>query len=249
MVRWLKALPLALAIAALSIIAISCSSSNSAQVRFVHAIQDASALDIEVNGTKVFTDVGFTEFQPAPPAYTSVPSGSDTVEGLATGSTTEAFSNSPVSLAAGTQYTMVATGFVTSASSVVIMPLADNNTAPANGSVNFRVINASPNGPSAVDVYIVPNPPQGLGSKTFSGLSYNDPSAYTYVTLPYNSSIPSGQPNYTMFVTTTGGGNQIFSQTITAVSASAGAIRTLVLTDRADGTSMNDGAIVLNDLN
>lgn len=41
MPRWLKALPLSLALEALGIVATSCGSSNQAQIRFVHAIQDA----------------------------------------------------------------------------------------------------------------------------------------------------------------------------------------------------------------
>ena len=72
MSRWLKALPLTLALAALGIVATSCASSrNQAQMRFVHAIPDAKALDVDVygpqqiNGMQLFADVGFRGFLPS----------------------------------------------------------------------------------------------------------------------------------------------------------------------------------------
>jgi hypothetical protein len=251
MSRLLKAVTVALALAVLSLFAASCGSNNPAQIRFVNAIQDTAqygtALDIEVNGTNEFTAVGFEGVQP-PSGYKSVPSGGDSIKGLETATTTTVF-NTNITLNAGLQYTVVATGFATSVGRVAIISAADNNTAPANGSVKFRVIHASPSG-GAVDVYIAPNPPQGLGTKYFSGLTYNNPSAYTYVTIPYNSSVPNGQPNYTMFVTVAGTTTPILiTQTLTAGSTSAGAIRTLVLTDQQNVDQLNQLAIVLNDLN
>ena len=64
MSRWLKAVPLTLALAALIIFATSCSSSAPAQIRFVNAIQDADPLDINVTGPdsksiEEFTNVDF----------------------------------------------------------------------------------------------------------------------------------------------------------------------------------------------
>jgi len=248
MFRVLKALPLALAILTLGILAISCGSSgNSTQARFVNAIPDATALDIEFNGTKDFTDVAFFGYLPST-GYTGVPAGTVTVKGFATGSTTNQAFSDTVTLATGTQYTLVATGFVSS--NVVIVQATDNNTAPANGNVNFRVINASPSGPTAVDVYILPNPVQGgLGSCTapncIPGVAYQGISTPT--TIPYNS---NGQ-GFTMYVTTAGGTNPIFSQSLSVGSATAGSIRTLILTDIQNGNppGMNPQAIVLNDLN
>ena len=113
MSRLLKVLILAAAILTLSVMLVSCSNSaNLAQARFVNAISDASALDIEFNGTKEFSDVAFFGYLPAS-GYTGVPSGSDTIKGFAAGSTTnQAFSDN-VTLTAGTQYTLVATGLLT----------------------------------------------------------------------------------------------------------------------------------------
>ena len=255
MSRLLKALPLALALAVLTIFAASCGSNAPAQVRFVNAIQDTAqygtGLDFEFNGTKYFTNVEFQGVQPAS-GYTKVPSGGNSVKGLETGTTTEVF-RSDVSLNGGAQYTLVATGFATNSAKVVIIPAADKNAAPANGNVEFRVINASPSGPNgipvAVDIYIFPigsnspiTPPATIPNLAYRGTS-------SYVPLPYNPNFEQGF-NYTMFVTAAGIPTPILiTQTLSAGSSSAGAIRTLVLTDEKNVDQLNPLAIVLNDLN
>jgi hypothetical protein len=252
MSRWLKTVSLALAAAALSVGAASCgSTSGRAQVRFVNAVPDTdqygTALDIEVGGSKMFTNVSFQGLQPAT-GYTNVPSGGSELKGVKTGTTTPVFI-SDISLTTGHQYTLVATGFAIGLSRVVIIPAEDNNTSPGNGKVEFRAIDASPSGPAAVDIYIVPvgttNPISG--SPTIANVAY--PSASGYVTIPYNPNFVAGV-NYTMFVTATGTTTPILiSQTLSAGSSSAGAIRTLVLTDEENVNQLNQLAMVLNDLN
>ncbi len=248
MFRLLKALPLTLALAALIIFAAfaaSCGSSNS-QARFVNAIPDAGVLDIDVGGTKEFSSVAFATASGS--TYVGVPSGSVTIEGLASGTTTEAFTTSGVSLNSGSEYTLVAVGFLTG--TVNVLNPVDNNTEPLDGKVAFRVINASPSGPSSVDVYFIANPVTcQLGSTgctpSISSLAYQSTS--TYVSLNYNS---NGM-GYQMYLTTAGSTTPIFSggQTISAGSSSLGSIRTIVLTDISNGGSLNSQAIVLDDLN
>jgi hypothetical protein len=241
MFRLLRALPLALALAALSLFVSSCGSSNSSQIRFVNAIRDAVGLDIEVNSSKIFTDVAFFGYQPTS-GYTKVSSGSVTVAGLITGSTTQVFS-STASLSSG-DYTLIATGSVnsgTNGSGVNLLSIPDTNTAPAAGNVEFRVINASQTG-GTVDIYILANPVNGgiQPPATISGLAYTQASGY--ITLPFNSD-GSG---YTMYVTSSGTTNPIFSQNL---SSPTNSIRTLVLTDLANNSGLNSSAIELNDLN
>ena len=144
MSRWLKTVPLALALAALSLITTNCnSSSTQAQVRFVHAIQDANALDIDVNGTQEFNGISFLGVLPNQPGYSSVTSGTNTIQGFLTGSkTSQVFSNS-AGFGSGTQYTVIATGFSqtgVNGSNVLLLSITDNNTAPASGDVSFRVL-------------------------------------------------------------------------------------------------------------
>ncbi len=244
MFRLLKALPLTLALAALFLFT-GCGSSSS-QARFVNAIPDAGVLDIDVGGTKEFSSVAFATASGS--NYVGVPSGSVTIEGFASGTTTEAFTTSGVSLNSGSEYTLVAVGFLTG--SVIVLNPVDNNTEPADGMVSFRVINASPSG-GTVDVYILPNPiscqlgtQPGDCAPTIPALAYQSTS--TYATQSFNS---NGQ-NFTLIVTTSGNTTPIFSFPLPSVgSSSLGSIRTLVLTDNSSGTAINDEPIVLDDLN
>jgi len=246
MLRLLKALPLALVLAALIIFAAfaaSCGSSSS-QARFINAVPGISAVDIDFNGTKEFSSIEFATASGS--TYVSVPSGSDTIEGLASGTTTEVFS-STASLNSGSQYTLVAVGFTTG--TVNILNPVDNNTAPADGTVSFRVIHASPDGPGTVDIYILPSPINcnfGAGdcTKTISSLAYQSTS--TYANQPWNS----GGGGYLVYVTAAGSTTPIFNPVpFNAGSSSVGTIRTLVLTDNSSGKAMNTQPIVLDDLN
>jgi len=256
MSRWLKALPLALVLAASGIFATSCgSSSNQAQIRFVHAIQDAQALDInvygpqQVNGMQVFADVSFRGFRPST-GYTSVLSDTQTIEGFVNPTdTTEVFS-APVNWAAGLQYTVIATGFAatgTNGSNVVLQSVLDINTAPASGYVEFRVINASPHSPpGGVDVYIDPIPVQGMGTPVISALAYQQVSKYVSLVFFPDNNPSNGNNGYEMYVTQSGSTTPIFSQYLGPANNS---IHTLVLTDVQAGNTMNPLALELTDLN
>jgi hypothetical protein len=256
MLRLLKALPLALAIAALIVFAAfaaSCGSSNS-NARFVNAIPDsAGALDIEFNGTKEFQSIAFPAASGS--TYVSVPSGSDTIEGVQAGGTTVAFPNQTITLNSGSQYTLVATGLLSG--TVTILNPLDTNTAPANGTVSFRVINASQFGPlgggTPADIYILPNPVTcQIGAAgctaTISGLAYQSTSGYA------NQNYNSNGQGYTMYVTVAGNPTPVWTFPLSGGSSSVGTIRTLVLTDGActgscGAGAMNTQPIILDDLN
>lgn len=253
MSRWLKTLPLTLALAALCIFATSCSSSDPAQVRFVHAIQDASPLDIYVTSpnvpsTQEFTNVPFLGVQPNQPGYTSIPSGSDTVQGFLTGTMTEVFS-STLSWNSDQHYTAIATGFSqtsTPGSGVVLLSIPDNIPTPAEGDVEFRMIHASPSGPGTVDVYIELNPNTGPGLPiTIQGLAYQQASNYvSFVFNPNNATMP---PGYTIYITPSGSMQPIITYPINP--GTVGAARTLVITDIQDGTTVNPSLLELSDIN
>jgi len=243
MSRWLKALPLTLALAALSIFAAGCGGSSNAQVRFVHAIQDGAAMDIDINGTQEFTGIAFLGVQPTQPGHTSVPSGSDLIEGFLTGQTTVAFNSTRISWNGSQKYTVVATGFVANGQNAVILSLPDNIPSPSN-QVAFRVIHASPSGPGTVDVYILLNPATGpTGNPAISGLAYTQ--ASSYVSLAYNPNNNNNFLGYTVYVTASGGTQPILTESINPPD---GAVRTLVLTDVQGGKSMNSTFLELSDL-
>ncbi|MGA2979723.1 MAG: DUF4397 domain-containing protein [Terriglobales bacterium] len=249
MSRLLKALPLALSIAALIVFAAFAAScgSSSAQARFVNAISQAGSLDIDINGTKQFSSVGVNAASAS--TYIGVPSGSDTIEGFQAGGTTVAFASQTVSLNSGSSYTLVATGFLNGSIAPTVLNPVDNNTEPPNGSVSFRVIHASPDGQTPVDVYILPYPVTcdlgaGQCSAAVTSLAYQ--SVSTYATQNYNS----GGGGFQMFVTVHGSTTPLFNFGPFSVgSSSVGSIRTIVLTDNSSGNGFSDSPIVLDDLN
>ncbi len=260
MLRLLKALSLTLAIVALSIVATSCGS-NGTHARFVNAIDtqndygESGGLDIFVNGGKPFVDITFASASAS--TYTSVPSGSDTIAAVQTGSIPPAnqlFSQT-VSLNSGSQYTLVATGIANDSGvdAPTLLTFSDNNSEPTNGTINFRVINASPGGPQGaggepVDIYLVPNNGQQAcsGTPTISSLAYQKTSSY--VNLNYYAGPPGS--GFIMYVCLAEGGTPLFSgYSISVGSQNQGSIRTLILTDAASGGAMGPKPIVLSDLN
>jgi Domain of unknown function (DUF4397) len=227
MFRLLKALPLA----ALSFFAASCGSGNQAQIRVVHAISNAPALDVNVNTTKVFTNIAFGGVQPTPPAYTKVASGNVTIQAFDTGTTTNPiFGTNGVtaSFSSSSQYTIVLAGLLNGLGTDApkALQITDNNSAPTSGNVEFRIIHASASSPGTVDVYIVTpganintvNPP------TIQGLLYQQASN------PYTS-VAAG--TYSVIVTTSGSKIPFISQDFALPTA--GMIRTLVLVDNTGG--------------
>ena len=241
--RLLKSLLLALAVAALSLITISCNTSSTAQVRFVHAIEDAGALDIEINSTKIFSDIAFTDLQPLT-GYKGAPSGVDTMEGFVSGTTTEAFFVPNVKLFEGSEYTVVATGTVVNTNSAVILVSLDNDNVPNDGTVNFRFINAAPDGPATgVDIYVMPAQEPLQSPATVAGLIYQQTSAY--INVPYNKQ-GSG---FVIYVCTAGTTTPLFSQALAVGGPTEGAIRTLILTDQQKVEALNPLFVVLNDVN
>lgn len=253
MSRLLQALPLTFALAALSIVSASCGSNAPAQVRFVHAIQDAPALDIDVTGpntvsTPEFVDLSFLGVQPNQPGYTSVPSGSDTIAGVLTGTTTPVFSDT-VGWGSGEHYTVVATGFSQTAANggnVALLSIPDSIPTPPSGHVEFRIIHASPSGPGSVDVYIELNPNKGPGLPiAIQGLAYTQ--ASNYVTFTFNPNNVTPPPGFTVYVTASGSTNPIITEPLNP--STAGAVRTLVLTDVQNGNTMNSSFLELSDLN
>lgn len=240
--RLLKALPLTLALASLCLLGVfaaSCGSSSKTQARLVDAISDGPALDVNLNSTKVFTDILFSNpVQPTPPAYNSVPSGTVTLQAVNTGTSTPYINSVNTTLNGSAQYTIVMTGFNTGtqAAAPTFWSISDNNTAPTTGNVEFRIINASTNSlplSGGLDIYIV-QPGQGLGSPQVSGLTLGQGSAY--VSENYNAA------GYTVYVTPHGNQNQYFNITY---QTPTGSIRTLVIVDSGNSIS---NFLELNDL-
>ncbi|MGA2459516.1 MAG: DUF4397 domain-containing protein [Terriglobales bacterium] len=256
MLRRLKALPLLLAIAALSIVATSCSSGNTTKARIVNAMpniaQYGGALDIEVNGTQQFSGVTFGTASAS--TYTNIPSGNVTFEVFQSpGVTTPVFSAS-TTLSAGTEYTLVATGAAGGAGSQApaLLSFSDDNTLPVDGTINFRVINAalnaSPSLDGSVDIWIEPYPDNNpiLEPATIQNLAYQ--SASGYVSVPYNP----GGGGFAVYVYTVGKGFPLITPYYlinVSGSQTSASVCTLVLVDSPNSNSMSPSPVPLNDNN
>jgi hypothetical protein len=254
MFRLLKPLPLTVAIAILTIITTGCAT-NSAKGRFLNALQNTNAygggngaIDVYINQTKIFSNLGF-----ATPSstYTNIATGNDTFEGFESpGDTNLVFNNLTANLTGGYQYTLIATGLAggSGALAPTLIYQHDNNVVPPANTVEFRVINASPNSPTSVDVWIIPEPttgPQGTcagqastGNCPISGLAYTNISPY----LPFTA-IQGG--NYGLFVTFHNSTSLIAETTL---PGSSGSITTIVLVDKANGSFMSPTPVILEDL-
>jgi Domain of unknown function (DUF4397) len=222
MSRLLKILPLTLALAALSIFASSCGSGTS-QVRVINSIPQSPDLDVDINGTKYFPSVetGFVYPTPTTPvSYISVPAGGDTIEAFDAGTTSDAVVPSQsISLGGSTQYTVVLGGFITNNPQAYL--ITDDNTVPATGYVNIRVIDGSATaGNNGIDAILYP---QGTtpGSKQVTGLVLGQASAYLPLTFE--------EGGYCIEVFNTGNDTPLFNYCTFAQST--GSITTLVIVD------------------
>jgi Domain of unknown function (DUF4397) len=242
MFRLLKALPVTLALAALSVFATSCGSSSQSQVRVVHAISDGPALDINVNTTKVFTNIAFGGVQPTPPAYTKVASGSDTLQAVDTGTTTVLIANTSASLGGSSQYTVLLTGFLNGAgaNAPTFNLITDNNAVPTAGDVEIRIIDGSANTPQGgFSVYIVPPGANIVGVlPQVSGLLIGQASLYQTLNVSGNV--------YEVIVTPNGNQTPIINQNYTITT---GSIRTFVIVDNTGGGGISAFPLELADLN
>jgi Domain of unknown function (DUF4397) len=242
MLRWLKVLPLLLALAAFGVFATGCGTDHS-QVRLVHAVSDGPSVDVAVDSKTVVTNLGFGSVSPTS-GYLTVTAGTRKVEVRATGTTTDLI-NSSISFASGKQFTTIASGFETppiqGAPPVAAVVLTDDNSAPSSGNVKLRIVHAAPEGgtPRNLDVYIVP-PGTDISSMsaTISGLAFGQASAYQTVP-PASNQIIFTDP-------TDASKTPIINQTLTLA---AGQIRTLVTLNVQGGLTIATTPLVLNDLN
>ncbi|MGO9405524.1 MAG: DUF4397 domain-containing protein [Terriglobales bacterium] len=245
MFRLLKALPLTLAIAALSLFT-SCGSGNNTQIRIFNAIPDAQGtLDVYLNGTgnKITgsTPIQFGTIFPltnsSSAAYASEPEGSDTITAYVSGTTLNPVNNGTFNYSSSTQYTVILQGFARANNTPDV--LTDNNTAPTTNTLEYRVINSSPSSPSVgVDVYIFPTTSQQPASPQIPALTFEQ--AVYVQSLPYTAT--SG---YTIVVTPHESTTPIIDVTETPAN---GSITTLVIVDVAGGGSVSQFPIPITDL-
>ena len=165
---------------ALIVLTTSCGSNNNTNARF--RLMDASpgetSLTVTLNNVAFSSSVTYGTVSP----YNFVTSGTTTLEiqgpDLLTGSTTTLL-NGSVTLNEATTYTAVADNYPQDFGVTLYI---DNNSLPASGNFNLRIINAAP-GLGTVDVYVVaPGTNLDNVSPKVARLAFQAASAYLLIT-------------------------------------------------------------------
>ena len=230
-----KVLPLGLALICLgaALLAVGCGSSTS-RYRFVQASTGVPTnVDLEVDGKNVQTAIGFGQAA----SYHSSTSGSHKFGLFASGTTTNPYVSSSVSLGTGDTTVLAENPFA----SIALAPYTDDNTAPTTGNVKLRIIQAAPTVAASgqgVDVYVVP---------TGSGIAGTNPEISAIVYPNASSYLSLSAQSYDVTVTVRGTQNIISNLTGT-YPLKAGQIRTLVILDAPTGGGVYS-LLELNDLN
>jgi len=139
--------------------------SGGARVRVLHASPDAPAVDVWVNGSKVFSDIEFEEST----SFVEVPAGTYNVQVVPAGLTAPVVIEADLDLMAGIDYVVAATDVLAEITPVVLT--ADGSTPDAgNGWVRF--LHASPDAP-AVDIALADG-----GAVLFENIAFQESGAY-----------------------------------------------------------------------
>jgi hypothetical protein len=200
------------------------SGSQNAKVKVIHAVADAPAVDVRIDdAAPAVTGLAFGSTAPASGAgYVDVPSGNRRIRVLA-GAT--AVIDATPALAAGTNYTIIATGRAGGAPAIAPLVLTDDVTAPAAGNIRVRIVHGAATVPN-VDVYVggagaaLPTTP-ALANVPFRGAAY----------LP---AVPAG--SYRVCVRLAGSAtSSACAIDVTTGAIAAGAVVTAVALDPAPG--------------
>jgi len=200
-----------------------------ARVRVLHASPDAPAVDVLVDGQVVLTDVPFK----AASAYLTVPAGARNLRVRATANPSLVVIDVTPTLAASTDYTVIARNLV---ASIEPWLLIDDNTAPATGQVKVRLVHSAPGAP-AVDIYVTaPGADLGTATPVLTDVPYAAASSYL--------AVPAGSYQVRICVANT----TTVAIDSGALTLTAGQIRTAVAVDSPGGGSPF-GAVLLADRN
>ena len=228
----LKLLSLLLAATALSA---ACSDDDDntgpegeARVRVVHASPDAPSVDVLLDDAEVLSDVPYL----ASSAYLATSAGDHNLKVNAAGTATTAI-DADVTLADGTDYTVIASDLVAAITPIV---LEDDNTAPAAGNARVRAIHGAPSAP-AVDIYVTaPGVDLGAATPVLTGVAFGDVADYLEV--------PAGEYQ----VRVAPAGTKTVAIDSGALTLESGQVRTAIAVDAPGGGAPFD-LLVLADSN
>ena len=199
-----------------------------ARVRVVHASPDAPSVDVLLDDAEVLSDVPYL----ASSAYLATSAGDHNLKVNAAGTATTAI-DADVTLADGTDYTVIASDLVAAITPIV---LEDDNTAPAAGNARVRAIHGAPSAP-AVDIYVTaPGADLEAATPVLTSVAFGDVADYLEV--------PAG--DYQVRVTPAG--TKTVAIDSGALTLESGQVRTAIAVDAAGGGAPFD-LLVLADSN
>jgi len=199
-----------------------------ARVRVVHASPDAPNVDVLLDDAEVLSDVPYL----ASSDYLAASAGDHNLKVNAAGTATTVI-DADVTLADGTDYTVIASGLVAEITPIV---LVDDNSTPAAGNARVRAIHGAPSAP-AVDIYVTaPGADLEAAVPVLTGVAFGDVADYLEV--------PAG--DYQVRVTPAG--TKTVAIDSGALTLESGQVRTAIAVDAPGGGEPFD-ILLLADLN
>jgi hypothetical protein len=150
-------------------------SKSTADVRVVHAVADAPAVDVLLNNSKAIAGVQFPEFT----NYAKLPPGAYNVKVAAAADNSVVVINADLTLAAGNFYTVLATGSL-GGNTITPLVLADNPRRIATAA-QIRLIHGSTLAGN-VDIYVTANSDISAASPAFSNVAFKAETGYVALT-------------------------------------------------------------------
>jgi hypothetical protein len=199
-----------------------------ARVRVVHASPDAPSVDVLLDDAEVLSDVPYL----AASDYLAASADDHNLKVNAAGTATTVI-DADVTLADGTDYTVIASGLVAEITPIV---LVDDNSTPAAGNARVRAIHGAPGAP-AVDIYVTaPGADLEAAVPVLTGVAFGDVADYLEV--------PAG--DYQVRVTPVG--TKVLAIDSGALTLESGQVRTAIAVDAPGGGAPFD-ILLLADLN
>jgi hypothetical protein len=199
-----------------------------ARVRVVHASPDAPSVDVLLDDAEVLSDVPYL----AASDYLAASADDHNLKVNAAGTATTVI-DADVTLADGTDYTVIASGLVAEITPIV---LVDDNSTPAAGNARVRAIHGAPGAP-AVDIYVTaPGADLVAAVPVLTGVAFGDVADYLEV--------PAG--DYQVRVTPVG--TKVLAIDSGALTLESGQVRTAIAVDAPGGGAPFD-ILLLADLN
>jgi hypothetical protein len=199
-----------------------------ARVRVVHASPDAPSVDVLLDDAEVLSDVPYL----AASDYLAASADDHNLKVNAAGTATTVI-DADVTLADGTDYTVIASGLVAEITPIV---LVDDNSTPAAGNARVRAIHGAPGAP-AVDIYVTaPGADLEAAVPVLTGVAFGDVADYLEV--------PAG--DYQVRVTPVG--TKVLAIDSGALTLESGQVRTAIAVDAPGGGAQFD-ILLLADLN